>query len=1429
MQTRAKKLLSLLLVLTLILGLVPAAAAAAETAEAAQFIVKAEDCKAFGEYMYDAAYLYDGPVPEGAKEVTFGDFEAEGNTITSITATNTMLSDVNTAPLSDLFAYTAEDAADDDNLELSDEYADYAFENVLAYFVMDEDGNWATFFIVYEAEEEPIEYDRTFTVTVGDTVIPETDIDMKESAYTYTPYGGSPYDVDVYTVTVPAGTEKVLLTFTENRLAYNYTAAGEYLGGLYTGDTYMTGALTAEVPVDYGDDVTPADGEIDYIQVQTPYDAAWNSTVIYVITFRFAEAEAAQFIVKAEDCKAFGEYMYDAAYLYDGPVPEVAKEVTFGDFEAEGNTITSLTATNTMLTDVNTAPLSALFAYTAEDAADDDSLELSDEYADYAFENVLAYFVMDEDGNWATFFIVYEAEEAPIEYDRTFTVTVDGSVIPEADIALVEDGYSYTDYMTGKQAAVDAYVVTVPAGTEKVLLTFAENRLAYNYTAAGEYLGGYYEDFKVGALTAEVPLDYGDDATPADGEIDYIQVQTPYDDAWNSTLIYAITFKFAGGTAPGTDDPDQPGDSLTPEQVRDAIAARYAGNGCASDANAPWLTADMMAYLGTFPDTENKLSEEELQALTDKFIDALAKASSASDAAKSIIALASMGIDPTRLTTAEGESLNGREKLDALCFDGESLIGADGDWYYYSLPYIIIAYQQLEGAENALSALTDKAVELKASWLDTAWGTDGLTPFMLALAPYAEDNAGVKTALAEALAALKAAQGADGSLGSSAASTGLALAGLTAMGEDPAAITSAEGKSLVDGLMAFTAGTGDGFEPTANSYSTEQGFRGLIALANPAGYRIYDFRAGAVNPASASQRAVVFEVVPEEASVTVTDSRGNVVEPSAKNTYRDLAEGTYGYVVSLEGYEDKTGEFTVTAEAAAQVIRVSLTIEEAGEDDEDAVTVTVFVYAHDGDSCGNKLTFKNDGDKYYSILRGESYTARLTKGATARDALVAALEDSGLSYEEESNGYFSSIGGYEQATHGAKSGWMYLVNGESPVVAANGYVFDADAEMIWYFTDDYTGEYGSEEYADENGASAVLRPETKDDGSGTAVGAVTAEELRGAAEAAKGAGEAEVLIVPQGTEDKSGVSVTLPKEGLEALAESGAGLHLLTPLGEVVLDNAAVRTLAASVNESLSMTVTLENGTTRIALTADGKAAPPVDMLVCLSADQAAPGSVLIRTAADGTEQVVRKCAAVNGMLKARLQNPADLKVENRALRFNDGDGHWAKDALAFVSARGLMIGMGDGEFSPDTGMTRAMFAAVLYRLEDASPAGANPFGDVPEDAWYRDAVTWAANAGIAEGDGSGFVPDAEITREQIAVMLWRYAARLGLDVTAADDLRDFPDADEISGWAREAVGWAVKTGLMQGRKGGTLDPGGSATRAEAATLLQRLIAVLVG
>ena len=137
-------------------------------------------------------------------------------------------------------------------------------------------------------------------------------------------------------------------------------------------------------------------------------------------------------------------------------------------------------------------------------------------------------------------------EPVPVEYDRSFTVTVDGTALDSADFVLRQNGYSYVDYATQATLTADTYVVTVPQGTEKVTLSFPENRLAYNYTKGGEYLGGYYEDFMTGALTAEVPLDYGSDTTPADGEMDYIQVQTPYDADYNSVLLFTITFRIEG-------------------------------------------------------------------------------------------------------------------------------------------------------------------------------------------------------------------------------------------------------------------------------------------------------------------------------------------------------------------------------------------------------------------------------------------------------------------------------------------------------------------------------------------------------------------------------------------------------------------------------------------------------------------------------------------------------------------------------------------------------------------------------------------------------------------------------------------------------------------------------------------------------------------
>ena len=118
-------------------------------------------------------------------------------------------------------------------------------------------------------------------------------------------------------------------------------------------------------------------------------------------------------------------------------------------------------------------------------------------------------------------------------------------------------------------------------------------------------------------------------------------------------------------------------------------------------------------------------------------------------------------------------------------------------------------------------------------------------------------------------------------------------------------------------------------------------------------------------------------------------------------------------------------------------------------------------------------------------------------------------------------------------------------------------------------------------------------------------------------------------------------------------------------------------------------------------------------------------------------------------------------------------------------------------------------------------------FSDVAEDSWYAQGAAWAVRWGVASGYGDGrFGPDDPITREQLAVMLYQYAWNMGYDLTGGGmALREYDDYDQISGWALEALDWAVHTGLLSGKGGGILDPTGGATRAQAAQILMNFCA----
>lgn len=166
----------------------------------------------------------------------------------------------------------------------------------------------------------------------------------------------------------------------------------------------------------------------------------------------------------------------------------------------------------------------------------------------------------------------------------------------------------------------------------------------------------------------------------------------------------------------------------------------------------------------------------------------------------------------------------------------------------------------------------------------------------------------------------------------------------------------------------------------------------------------------------------------------------------------------------------------------------------------------------------------------------------------------------------------------------------------------------------------------------------------------------------------------------------------------------------------------------------------------------------------------------------------------------------------------------WFFDYVGSAVSRGLFSGTGDGTyFSPHMRMSRAMLVTVLYSLEGKPKTdGTHPFTDVESGRWYTDAIAWAYQNGIVSGTGTGttFSPDWELTREQMALILMRFAEHRNYSTRAQGDLSQFSDAGQTSNFAKEAMVWAVGAGLMSGSNKGEIMPLGYTTRAEAATIL---------
>lgn len=170
----------------------------------------------------------------------------------------------------------------------------------------------------------------------------------------------------------------------------------------------------------------------------------------------------------------------------------------------------------------------------------------------------------------------------------------------------------------------------------------------------------------------------------------------------------------------------------------------------------------------------------------------------------------------------------------------------------------------------------------------------------------------------------------------------------------------------------------------------------------------------------------------------------------------------------------------------------------------------------------------------------------------------------------------------------------------------------------------------------------------------------------------------------------------------------------------------------------------------------------------------------------------------------------------------------WYAEAVAEVSAAGIMQGTGAGLFSPGGSVSRGMAAAVLYRLAGQPAAAEPPVSDVSASDYYGAAAAWAAENGVVTGYADGtFRPHLPVSRQQLAALLWRYARAMDVELDAPADLTGYRDAEQVAAYAAEPLGWAVETGLLRGTAQGELLPRGGALRGQTAVILWRFMELM--
>ncbi|MCU6710178.1 S-layer homology domain-containing protein [Paenibacillus sp. J5C_2022] len=326
---------------------------------------------------------------------------------------------------------------------------------------------------------------------------------------------------------------------------------------------------------------------------------------------------------------------------------------------------------------------------------------------------------------------------------------------------------------------------------------------------------------------------------------------------------------------------------------------------------------------------------------------------------------------------------------------------------------------------------------------------------------------------------------------------------------------------------------------------------------------------------------------------------------------------------------------------------------------------------------------------------------------------------------------------------------------------------------------------------------------------------------------------AEVAVHVETPAEATSVHAGIGKQSIDRIVESGKKLIISSVLGDIELRHAV---LAQWKGDAFTISIEREpevNGkpVRTVAVTTDGEpigslgGSIKVRLPYETGADESGDNIVVYRL--EGNRKILMPHARVaNGAVEFVTQEVGAFAIGYNAKSFTDTARHWAKQSIDFVTARELFLGIGGDAFAPNDTMTRGMLVTVLGRLHGAIVSDTDTsFADVEAGKYYAPYIAWAYENGIVNGMGNGrFAPDKEVTREEMATMIASYIKHAELAMTDAGSEREFADEGSISSWALPAIKAMQENGILTGKPGNMFDPDGTATRAEVAKVMSKLI-----